>query len=305
MSYATEELGKCDICAHQGPRSMFVIVHEDEAMARAKVEFALGDNSIPDDAPYWGMFHDTWIPIPEGMAMTCPPGQHLAWERINGCPKWELDTKWAGIHWRLDARGREDRWYRVDHASDLSLNCRSCVHRREINDVILNPGRYEVGCNAGMDTNPHREAFEAQLARPRYNIYDPPRDPEGQIIPPADDEPIFLMGADPMTNLYLWQIEYIDLIFHNEETVRKHGLAPCRWSINWLGANGSGNGSAHWSTAFALINLGVPNVMGMDFEEKEASIREYTGSKNRSGAWVRRKINGPRKKMGMPAWKSS
>ena len=72
-----------------------------------------------------------------------------------------------------------------------------------------------------------------------------------------------------------------------------------------VGANGSGNGSSHWSTAFALINLGVPNVMGMDFEEKEASIREYTGSKNRSGAWVRRKINGPRKKMGLPAWTSS
>ena len=185
MSYAIEERGGCDICAHHGPRSMFMIVPEDEAIARAKVEFALGDYPIPDSAPYWQRFHDTSIPVPEGMAMTCLPGQHLAWEWVNGCPKWELDTEWAGIHWRLYAKGRENNGYRVDHAHDLRLNCSSCVHRREINDVILNPGRYEVGCNAGMDTNPHRQAFEAQLARPRYNIYDPPHDAEGQIIPPA------------------------------------------------------------------------------------------------------------------------
>ena len=133
-----------------------------------------------------------------------------------------------------------------------------------------------MGCAAGMDTNPHGEAFAMQLTRKRYNIYDPPRDAvTGQIIPPARDEPIFVMGADPLANVYLWQIKCVYLVFHREDLVRAGDLPVVRWHIDTMaGSMGGRIGKTDqpvWPTVFALINLGVPDVNG------DARCRERQG----------------------------
>ena len=63
-----------------------------------------------------------------------------------------------------------------------------------------------------------------------------PTTPRVRSFHRRNDEPIFLTGADPMTNLYLWQVEYVDLIFHNEETVKKHGPAAVSLVDQLVGA---------------------------------------------------------------------
>ena len=302
MSYEAEESGKCDICGHHGPRSMFVVVPEEEAIARAKEEFALTGQEIPANAPYWRMFHDPNYPVPECMALTCPPGQHLAWRLVNGCPKWELDEQYARWYWNLDARGRETNYYRVKPSNEVELWCYSCVHAQDVRDAILNPAGWLRGCDVGMDTNPHREVFQAQLSRKRYNIYDPPRGDDGEIIPPADDEPLFILGGDPLVNVYLWQFSGVRLIFHNEEVVKRGQLPVVRWSIDTIKTSGLRIGDPQWATVFALINLGVPDLTGLNFRQRREAVNARYGADPERNGWAKRQINRHRKKLGLPAW---
>ena len=116
MSYEFRTGGRCCLCNGVGPREWFVVVSLDEIVERYSEEFEAAE------MPTWNTrnFHDPTLGIPEDQAMMCPPGQHLAWSLHNGCPKWELDRRWAGIHWRLDARGREtNTLYHVDKSKDL------------------------------------------------------------------------------------------------------------------------------------------------------------------------------------------